>query len=221
MVDRLIIEGTDRYIIIEPTPTYKIDNAFSLVRKAIEGRYGFAWRDIYKYKYKHADDMVRDRFRTDEECEALKNKLQSQHAKLKSALKLLTDEGYVDHYTCLNSGRLEVSFFQEAIRINLTVLDETFLKKLQVFYEVDHRQHQRIKQWWRYWPGDYKPQRVGQLITRTREEYEYQLARVHERRLQTFKEYNAEKHEEWLTDQRKVNRTRRITKLVQTGANIF
>jgi hypothetical protein len=220
-MERRIIEGVDKYIIVEPTPKHKIDNAFKIVYRAIDGKYGFAWRDIYKYKYKHPDDRVRDTFRTDEQCKALQDKLHTQHQKLKSALNLLHHEGYVDSYTCLNSGRLTVSFFEMAVRIELEILDESFLKKLQIFHDSYGQTHQRILEWWRYYPGNHKPKQINSLVARTRKEYEYQTARVHQRTLERQKELWAESHDKWLGTQRRVNRSRRLTKLDTTGANIF
>lgn len=210
-----IMEFKDGYHVIYKKPQSSIDAALRLALKAINGNYGFAYLTVHEHAWRNHTDKV-----------ALRAKMYIQYKKLKAAFKLLFTEGIITSYTILANGRLIVNWFNGHIKMDLVILDETFVKMLQVFYDCTNMKHYKLTRWWEYLnvPSTYDMQKiggVGRYIYKHRDEVMYTKQRVYERRLKKQTKLWREDHQTWLDQQHKVACTKRVNKVKHTLKGVF
>lgn len=131
-----IMEFTDRFHVIHHVPQSKIDKAMSLVLKAMDGQYGFAWSEVPNDKTNIA--QVKNSFAEHVDRKAQRIKLKNQYDKLKDALKLLFQFGTIDKYICMGTGLLKVSFFKGYVKKEIQVIDERVLLEKLWFIGQPH-----------------------------------------------------------------------------------
>ena len=210
-----IMEFKDGYHIIRHKPQAPIDAALRLALKAINGNYGFAYLTVHEHAWRNHENKI-----------ALRAKMYVQYRKLKAAFKLLFDQGIVSSYTILANGRLNVHWFNGHVKMELVILDDTLIKKLQIFYDCTNLNHYKLTRWWEYLnvPDSYDMQQiggVGRYIFRHRNEIEHTSMKVHQRQVERQAKLWREDHQTWLDQQHATARTERCKKVTHTLKGVF